>query len=85
MIDKYTKNFLQLHQMINPWDDEDNNYYNDLETDRINAEDNKRIEQEKSLLHKLRMKRNSLVLAESTDVSFTSDDLEKCIKIVEKF
>lgn len=84
MIDTFMKNHLQLHEMINPYDDEDNSYYSNLETDRKNAEDNIRIGNTKNLLHKLRMRRNNLVHSSNSNVAFTDDDLLRCIEIVEK-
>jgi len=83
MIDKYMNDRLKYHEMINPYDDEDNNYYNDLETDRLNTEDNNRIKRRRDLLHKLRMKRNNIVHAEMKTVDMSKEEILECIDLIE--
>ena len=60
----------------NCYDDEDNDYYRYQEEDRVS---NKRIQ----LLHKLRMKRNNIVHAETKNVDMTIDEIKECIDLIE--
>lgn len=83
MIDKYMNDCLKYHEMINPYDDEDNNYYNDLEKDRLNAEDTNIIKRRRDLLHKLRMKRNNIVHAEMKTVDMPKEQIFECIDLLE--
>lgn len=73
MIDTLINRTMQLH---NCNDDEDNNYYRYQEEDRLF---NKRIQ----LLHKLRMKRNNIVHAETKIVSMSINEIRDCIDLIE--
>ena len=73
MIDTLINRTMQLH---NCYDDEDNDYYRYQEEDRVS---NKRIQ----LLHKLRMKRNNIVHAETKNVDMTIDEIKECIDLIE--
>lgn len=67
MLDAYANNYLQWE---NPWGDDYDG-------------ENARVDAEKNLLHKLRLKRNNLVHAENNEVDFTTNDLLRCIEILE--
>ena len=73
MIDTLVERNMQLH---NCSDDEDNNYNQYLEEDRVSL---RRIE----LLHKLRMKRNNIVHAELKEVEMSLQEIKDCIDLVE--
>jgi len=83
MVDKYVSNHYAIRELHNCWDDEDNNYYQYQREDEEIKEENAQNTANTQVLHKLRIKRNSLVHAEGTPVSMSVEDLENCIKIVE--
>lgn len=84
MIDTLIKNHLKDRELINCWDDEDNLYYANQQADIETVAQNKKYANYRSLLHKLRIKRNNLVHAESNSVEFSKEDMQACIKIVEE-
>ena len=73
MIDTLIDKHMQLH---NCNDDEDNNYNAYMEEDRIST---KRIQ----LLHKLRMKRNNIVHAETKEVEMSEEEIRDCIDLID--
>ena len=83
MVDTYVKNHFIIHELHNCWDDEDNNYYAYQEEDERNIIENEKTKTKTQVLHKLRMKRNSIVHAENNNVEMSNSDIEICISIVE--
>lgn len=83
MVDTYVKNHFIIHELHNCWDDEDNNYYAYQKEDEEFKIENKNTELKTQVLHKLRMKRNSIVHAENSKVEMSKEDIEMCISIVE--
>ena len=83
MVDTYVKNHFIIHELHNCWDDEDNNYYAYQKEDEEFKIENKNTELKTQVLHKLRMKRNSIVHAENSKVEMSIEDIEMCINIVE--
>ena len=83
MVDTYVKNHFIIHKLHNCWDDEDNNYYAYQKEDEEFKIENKNTELKTQVLHKLRMKRNSIVHAENSKVEMSTEDIEMCISIVE--
>ena len=73
MIDTLIDKTMKLH---NCTDDEDNSYYAYMEEDRLFT---KRIQ----LLHKLRMKRNNIVHAETKEVEMSIEEIKECIDLIE--
>ena len=73
MIDNLIDKTMKLH---NCTDDEDNSYYAYMEEDRLFT---KRIQ----LLHKLRMKRNNIVHAETKEVEMSIEEIRECIDLIE--
>ena len=84
MVDKYVNSHLAYHELHNCYDDEDNNYNGYNKEDEEFKELNEQNERKTGVLHKLRMKRNSIVHAENTNVEMTQREIESCIKIVEE-
>lgn len=72
--------------LISPqhWDDEDNSYQSQMDEYYRQTELNEIHRTWTEYLSKLRMKRNNLVHAEKSTVNFTTEDLKKCISIVEE-
>lgn len=83
MLDSFFSNQMAFIEAFKPYDDEDNFYQRDMDNYYKTVELNEKHEQWTSYLSKLRMKRNSIVHSEKTNVSFTKDDLIACINIVE--
>ena len=83
MVDTYVKNHFIIHELHNCWDDEDNNYYAYQKEDEEFKIENKNTELKTQVLHKLRMKRNSIVHAANSKVEMSKEDIEMCISIVE--
>lgn len=83
MVDTYVKNHFIIHELHNCWDDEDNNYYTYQKEDEEFRIENKNTELKTQVLHKLRMKRNSIVHADNSKVEMSIEDIEMCISIVE--
>lgn len=83
MLDSFFSNQMAFVEAFKPYDDEDNFYQRDMDNYYKQVELNEKHEQWTSYLSKLRMKRNSIVHSEKTNVSFTKDDLIACINIVE--
>ena len=84
MVDTYVKKHFKIHQLHDCWDDEDSNYYYYQEEDEKFKKENEKTELKKQVLHKLRMKRNSIVHADKSNVEMSKNDIELCIKIVEE-
>ena len=83
MVDTYVKNHFIIHELHNCWDDEDNNYYAYQKEDEEFKIENKNTELKTQVLHKLRMKRNSIVHADNSKVEMSIEEIEMCINIVE--
>lgn len=83
MVDKFVNSHLTIRELHNCFDDEDNLYNSYQKEDEEIREENAKNAANIEVLHKLRMRRNNLVHAESTPVSMSVAELEKCISIVE--
>ena len=83
MLDSFFGNQLAFVEAYKPYDDYDNNYRYDMEKYEKQMELNRVHEEWTKYLSKLRMRRNSIVHSEKNDVDFSTDDLIRCINIVE--
>ena len=84
MLDSFFSNQLAQKEATMPYDDEDNNYRSDMENYEKTVELNEKNKNWVNALHKLRMKRNSIVHSDKNNVEFTTNDLISCINIVEE-
>lgn len=83
MVDKYVKKHYVIKKLHDCTDDEDNDYQRLRDEDEQFKKDNKLVEIKTEALHKLRMKRNSLVHADKNNVEMNASDIRLCIEIVE--
>lgn len=84
MLDTFFAGPLKEVATYMPWDDEDNSYQSQMDEYYRQTELNEIHRTWTEYLSKLRMKRNNLVHAEKSTVNFTTEDLKKCISIVEE-
>lgn len=84
MLDTFFVGPLKEVATYKPWDDEDNSYQSQMDEYYRQTELNEIHRTWTEYLSKLRMKRNNLVHAEKSTVNFTTEDLKKCISIVEE-